>query len=209
VRPNVEFLRESGITIGRGIRVNDRFETNIPGIYAIGDCAEFTVAPPGRRNIEQIWYSGKMHGELVAANICGQGRPYDPGIFFNSAKFFDIEYQVYGDVPPNLPDGILSLYWEHNSGHQSIRINYRADNQAVTGFNLMGVRYRHKACERWIAEGRPISYVLEHLRAANFDPEFFAEYERFLVEQYNASHGTQLRLKSRGKLLDMIFPKAR
>lgn len=208
VRPNVDFLRESGIVIGRGIRVNEFFETNVPGVYAIGDCAEFTVAPPGRRNIEQIWYSGKMHGEMVAANICGKAQTYDPGVFFNSAKFFDIEYQVYGDIPPQLPDGILSLYWEHPDGHHAIRINYRQDTGAVTGFNLMGIRYRHKVCERWIEEGRSIAYVLEHLRAANFDPEFFHEYERFLVEQYNSAHGTKIRLKSRGKLLDMIFPKA-
>jgi NAD(P)H-nitrite reductase large subunit len=208
VRPNVDFLRDSGILIGRGIRINDRFETNVPGIYAIGDCAEFLVAPPGRRNLEQIWYSGKMHGEMVAANICGKGKPYDPGIFFNSAKFFDIEYQVYGDVPAGPSTGISSLYWEHQGGHHAIRINYRTDTQAVTGFNLMGIRYRHKVCERWIQEGRTLEFVLEHLRAANFDPEFFSEYERFLVAQYNQTHQKKIQLKSRRKLLDMIFPKA-
>ena len=38
-------------------------------------------------------------GELAAHNILGKELDYNPGIWFNSAKFFDIEYQVYGSVP--------------------------------------------------------------------------------------------------------------
>ena len=205
VKPNVSFLHNSGIDISRGVKVNEFFETSAPHVYAIGDCAEFEVAPKGRRNLEQIWYSGKMHGEMVARNICLGKTAYDPGIFFNSAKFFDIEYQVYGDVPTTLPDGVSTLYWEHPAGHQSIRINYNTQGGQVLGFNLMGVRYRHKVCEQWIAEGRHIEFVLEHLRAANFDPEFFPDHEKQVVAQYNAQSGKNIRPKSRSKVLDMMF----
>ena len=51
----------------------------------------------------------------------------------------------------------------------------------VTGFNLMGMRYRHKVCEAWIREERSPQYVLEHLAEANFDPEFFNRYEPEIV----------------------------
>ena len=57
---------------------------------------------------------------------------------------------------------------------------------AVIGFNLMGVRYRHEVCERWIREGREVPYVLEHLAEANFDPEFFARYEGDIVAAMRA-----------------------
>lgn len=40
VAPNIDFIRDSGIEIGRGIKVNRYLETNIEGVYAIGDCAE-------------------------------------------------------------------------------------------------------------------------------------------------------------------------
>ncbi|KUP24204.1 nitrite reductase large subunit NirB [Paenibacillus sp. DMB5] len=40
IKPNVELARGSGIHVNRGIIVNDYMETNIPGIYAVGECAE-------------------------------------------------------------------------------------------------------------------------------------------------------------------------
>lgn len=205
VRPNIHFLRDSGIHLGRGILVDEHFETNIPGVYAIGDCAEFRHALPLRKPIEQVWYTGKMHGETVALNICGKPRPYHPGHWFNSAKFFDIEYQVYGEVPSKLPADEETLYWESSDNRHSIRINYKKDTGVVTGFNLMGVRYRHKVCDQWLSEGRTLDYVVEHLRAANFDPEFFATYEHEIAKLYTAKTGKAVRQKGRRSLLGMIF----
>lgn len=40
IRPNVELAKASGIDVNRGIIVNDEMETNLPGIYAVGECAE-------------------------------------------------------------------------------------------------------------------------------------------------------------------------
>lgn len=40
IKPNVELAKKSGIQINRGIIVNDYMETNISGIYALGECAE-------------------------------------------------------------------------------------------------------------------------------------------------------------------------
>jgi hypothetical protein len=45
----------------------------------------------------------------------------------------------------------------------------------------MGIRYRHRVCERWIAENRTVDYVLDHLKEANFDPEFFSHHEPQIV----------------------------
>jgi NADPH-dependent 2,4-dienoyl-CoA reductase/sulfur reductase-like enzyme len=40
VTPNIDFLKDSGIELGRGVKVNRFLETNVKDIYAIGDCAE-------------------------------------------------------------------------------------------------------------------------------------------------------------------------
>ncbi|HRJ36870.1 MAG TPA: NAD(P)/FAD-dependent oxidoreductase, partial [Flavobacteriales bacterium] len=65
------------------------------------------------------------------------------------------------------------------------------------GVTLLGVRYRHEVCDRWLREEKDIEYVLCHLSDANFDPEFFRHYENYLVEEYNAKSGKQLQLKKR------------
>lgn len=41
IKPNIELAVTAGIAVGRGIKVNTRLETNLPGVYAIGECAEF------------------------------------------------------------------------------------------------------------------------------------------------------------------------
>jgi len=205
VSPNIDFLKGSELETNRGILVDDFLQTNLPDVYAVGDCAELRQPQPGRRAIEAVWYTGRMMGETAAHNIAVKLQtpnselrtPYRPGIWFNSAKFFDIEYQVYGDIRAQLPDSQFTLYWEHPDGKKSIRINYDRESSAVLGFNLMGVRYRHEVCERWIRDGAHIEAVLQRLGLANFDPEFFPQHEHELVALYNRQTGRNLTLKQK------------
>ena len=197
VSPNLAFLKDTELELGRGILVDEHLQTNIPDVYAIGDCAQQREPLPGRRPIEAIWYTGRMMGEVAAYNICGQEVAYDPGIWFNSAKFFDIEYQVYGEVPAQIPEDMATIYWEHPDGEKAIRINYDKAAGHVRGFNLMGVRYRHEVCEKWLAQKTPVEEVLQNLGIVNFDPELYEEYEADLVKVYNQQTGKQLQLKKR------------
>lgn len=198
VSPNVDFLRaDATFRINKGILVNNYLETSVPDVYAIGDCAELETPQPGRRATEAIWYTGKMMGETVAYNITGRRIAYDPGIWFNSAKFFDIEYQVYGDMRVPLPEEQDAVYWEHPDGKKSVRIHFDKKSQAVVGFNVMGIRYRQEVCERWIREQTNIETVLQHLGLANFDPEFFREYEVNMVLIYNQQFQRNIPMKTR------------
>lgn len=198
VHPNVDFLRDSGIEIDKGILVDEHLRTNLADVYAAGDCAQIREPRPGRRAIEAVWYTGRMMGEVAAHNLLGRPVAYDPGLWFNSAKFMDIEYQVYGDVPAlETPDHLASLYWENAAGDKAVRIYYEKPAGRVTGFNLMGVRYRQEVCHKWIAEEADIETVLRHLGLANFDPEFHKEYEADIVRLYNDQSGSDLRLEQR------------
>lgn len=187
VQPNIGFLKDSPVETDRGILVNEYFETSVPDIYAIGDCVQHRNPPPGRKPVEQIWYTGRIHGETLAMTLTGTKIAYKPGTFFNSAKFFEIEYQVYGDPQACLAGGHKSIYWEHSSGKKAIRITYAVETGKVSSFNLMGVRYRHAVCDEWLKTGADIKTVLENLERANFDPEFHGKYEREVRKVYNES----------------------
>jgi NAD(P)H-nitrite reductase large subunit len=200
VSPNIEFLRDSGILTNRGILVNEYLETNVKNIFAIGDCAELIKPSNDRRPIEAVWYTGRMMGQTVASTITNVPTKYEPKLWFNSAKFFDIEYQVYGTILNTIPDDVFSLYWEHRDGTKAIRINYKKDTCAVIGFNLMGIRYRHEVCEKWILEGTHVENVLSELKLANFDPEFFPIYESFLLEKYEGLTGKKIKDRSNRSL---------
>jgi len=198
VSPNIDFLEGSGIECGRGVLVDQFLKTNLPDVYAIGDCAELRKAAKDRRTVEPLWYTGRAMGETVARTISGEKRAYVQDIWFNSAKFFNLEWQVYGRIVTQPDDLVESLYWESPEGEKAIRINFLKADRAVIGFNLMGIRYRHEVCDRWIRDRFSIEQVLSSLGAANFDPEFFTQYEQELLDLYNRSNrGQKIRLSRR------------
>jgi len=173
VRPNIELAEHSGLPTGRGVLVDRTLCTPIDNVYAAGDCAEIETGAE-RNLIQQVWYTGRAQGEAAARAMMGETTPYTPGIWFNSAKFFNLEYQVYGTVPPArrpIP-GARSLYWEHPDGEHSVRLVVDAQ-QRLIGVNVMGIRFRHRVCEGWIRHQTPVDTVLGELGRANFDPELY------------------------------------
>jgi NADPH-dependent 2,4-dienoyl-CoA reductase/sulfur reductase-like enzyme len=174
VSPNIDLVKDSSIETGRGIQVDWSLRTNIPDVFAAGDCAELVTEGDARNVLQQVWYTGKQQARVAAEVMAGSDTRYEMGIWYNSAKFLDLEYHTYGKVNLHVPDE-QNLFWEHASGLHSIRIVYT--DEGVIGFNTMGLRYKHRVCEAWIAEGRSVEYVLEHLSEANFDPEFFRRFE--------------------------------
>ena len=189
VTPTIGFIKNTGIELNKGILVNYNFETNIPDVYAIGDCAEFRNPAPGEPALEQLWYTGRQHGETLAAILAGDTTTYNRGPWFNSAKFLNIEYQTYGFVPHNWDEQVYtSLYWEHPDGTKAIRLFYEREAGLLKGINLLGIRYRHDLCHFWLKENYTIHQVMAQLTAANFDPEFFQRYEEELLRQYYQQH---------------------
>lgn len=185
VHPNISLLKETRLETDRGILVDDYLRTNIPDVFAIGDCVQLRNPLSHRKAIEAVWYAGRMMGETVAQTVTGKETAYRPGVWFNSAKFFDIEYQTYGSVPALKADGIGSFYWEAPDGKKGLRINYELDSHNVTGMNAMGIRQRHEVWDAWISDGKSLEFVMENLPKANFDPEFFTRWEGSIQEQFN------------------------
>lgn len=184
VSPNVDLVKGTAIECRRGIVVDAALRTSVPDVYAAGDCAELHLAGEERPRLEQVWYTGKRQGEVVADVIAGEERRYEPGLWFNSAKFFDLEYQTYGRVNRAVP-GEASLYWQHPEQRLALRIVH-VGGRAI-GFNLMGLRWRHVVAERWLAEAMPVEALLPRLREASFDPELFARHEPAIEATFRAT----------------------
>ncbi len=205
VSPNIDFLKDSGIELGRGIKVNRYLETNIPDIYAIGDCAEQHEGIGNRRPIEAVWYTGRMMGETVAQTICGNRIQYKPGHWFNSAKFLDIEYQTYGWVfsKRGRKDYEAHFHWRHPSENICITVAFHKESEQFLGINTFGIRMRHEVFDRWLTEERNVDHIMEHLADANFDPEFYRHHEKDILAKYNLDNGKSIRPKK--KSLKRIF----
>lgn len=205
VSPNIEWLKDSAIHLDRGILINHHMETNIEDVYAAGDCAQFQHNLPGRKQIEQVWYTGKLQGFTAAWNMLGKQEMYNPGHWFNSAKFLDIEYQTYGLVMPKLAEGHDEFYWEHPDHTKCIHFIYDSPNQKLIGVNIFGMRMRHRIFNTWLQEGRNMRFVMEHLRAADFNPEFYEDFATQIADAWNAHTRDNITLLPAKKLRAYIF----
>ncbi|WP_192349253.1 NAD(P)/FAD-dependent oxidoreductase [Algoriphagus sp. Y33] len=198
VTPNIDFLRNTELVVNRGVKVDFGFRTNIPNVYSIGDCAEFHEVPASdRKHVEQVWYTGRMHGETLGHILAGEKITYQPGVWFNSAKFLDIEYQTYGHVPARWDtEQVKSFYWEHPDGKVAFRMLMDL-NGRILGVNNFGFRLRHEFFDQAIRERWDGAKVISKLDKANFDPEFFSPYYIAIQQAFKSQFGVDFTISKK------------
>ncbi|MGQ9778112.1 MAG: FAD-dependent oxidoreductase, partial [Thermodesulfobacteriota bacterium] len=94
IRPRVDLAKKAGLRIGEtgAIWVNERMETSIEGIYAVGDCAETTHLITGKRVWIPLGSTANKQGRVAGVNICG-GHAIFPGVL-GTAIFKVFDYNV-------------------------------------------------------------------------------------------------------------------
>jgi NADH dehydrogenase FAD-containing subunit len=152
--------------------VDSYLRTNATDVFAVGDCAQLQNPEAGRKSVEAVWYTGKMMGETVAHNITGQQRPYQPGIWFNSAKFFQLEYQTYGQVSVNENSQEAHYHWIADGLHQALKFSYHPQTTALLGITNWGMRLRQDEIYQAIRHGLTLHQVIKTLDHYLFDAEF-------------------------------------
>jgi 3-phenylpropionate/trans-cinnamate dioxygenase ferredoxin reductase subunit len=96
VEPNVELGRDAGLEVRSGIVVNERFETSKPGVYAIGDVAEFFDPVFGRHRRIEHWSNAAYHGTTLGRILAGEDARYDVVSSFFSEQF-GRSFKSFGD----------------------------------------------------------------------------------------------------------------
>jgi NADPH-dependent 2,4-dienoyl-CoA reductase/sulfur reductase-like enzyme len=180
VVPATAFLAGSGIALhptNGGVETTDALaSTTAPDVWAAGDCACVTWAD-GTRRPEQLWYTSRDQGRIAARAMLGEDVRYRRGTWYNSAKFFDVEYTTAGYVPPaGEARGPAWQTWYQQVPGQAVTQRIVVKDGAVAGFNGLGSRWNHEVWMRWITERRPLAWVLDHMHEARFDEEFSAPF---------------------------------
>lgn len=92
VRPNTELAREAGIEIGvtKAIKVNNKMETNIPDIYACGDCIETFSTITGKPVYRPLGSTANKTGRIAGKNATGGNLLYRGNLSTGIFKLFDM-----------------------------------------------------------------------------------------------------------------------
>jgi len=101
---NTELLDGTGIEIRTGIVCDDRLETNIEGIYAGGDAAEFYDPTAEMFYRMGTWNNAGAHGKVAAINMAGGDERYHDVPEYSSKLFTDQTITQFGISPEYRPD---------------------------------------------------------------------------------------------------------
>lgn len=95
---NLDTIEGQDLKINRGIVVNSRMETNIPGIYAAGDCCEGTNLQTNETMIIGLWANAGCQGETAGKNMAGVCTEYAGNIVHNITHYMHTDFIGLGDT---------------------------------------------------------------------------------------------------------------
>lgn len=126
VRPRVDVARASGIPVNKGIVVNDTLATEVPGVYAFGECAEHQGKTYGL--VGPVW----EHAAVLADVLSGKnpGSRYRGSKLYTRLKVAGVDVASMGHVEPELEsDEVIQIVEERRNAYRKL---------IVRGDRLMG-----------------------------------------------------------------------
>lgn len=96
-RAAVEILDPNEIAVDRGIVVDERMHTSVPGIFAAGDCCQGNNMQSGQTQIIGLWANAGVQGRVAGRNMAGLIDETDGNILHNITHFLDMDFIGLGD----------------------------------------------------------------------------------------------------------------
>lgn len=172
IRPNVGFLKDSGLDIGRAVRVNAKQQTNIPGIYAAGDCCEGIEMQSGAHKHVGVWANAQNQGKVAGANMAGGSEEFNANLLLNLAHYMHVDFLSIGDITTCQPDD--EVYEFENSMYYIRGVKKGKEIKCINVFGPSesnGI-LRHGFVKSLSHEEIFSSYAIASLQAAGYPDSF-------------------------------------
>ena len=157
---NTQFLKHTSIETRSGVIVNEYLETNVPGVYAAGDVAEFFDPTIGLHHTMGTWDNAMAHGRIVGINMAGGHEPYVDVPTYTS-PLFDVNIAVVGTAESNNPElEPIARREPGEKGNENYRKLFFHENKLV-GVLMIGSPKGRKKLVEIVKNQQPIERAAE------------------------------------------------
>lgn len=102
VKPNIDWLENSGLETDMALIVDDGMQTNIEGIYGAGDVVQTRDLVTGRTIVSALWPNAVETGKIAGTNMAGGRLEYDGSLeVLNSTEIEGIPFIIVGNILPD------------------------------------------------------------------------------------------------------------
>jgi NAD(P)H-nitrite reductase large subunit len=109
IKTNLDWLKDSGLKINRGIVVDDHLRSSVPNIYAAGDVAEGRDLVSGQPALHAIEPTAQEHGRVVGANMAGRDVGYKGSLIINIVEVCHLDAASFGAWDDTKAEAISGL----------------------------------------------------------------------------------------------------
>ncbi|OLS40388.1 nitrite reductase large subunit NirB [Bacillus sp. MRMR6] len=158
IKPNIALAQEAGVPVNRGIIVNDYLETEIPNIFAVGECAEHRGIAYGL--VAPLY----QQGQVLAKRICGieDASGYQGSVLSTQLKVSGVDVFSAGKINEDETTKTYKLYDEWRGTYKKVLI----EDGKIAGAVLFGDT---KDGNRLFSLIKKRANIAEYLEAAQDD----------------------------------------
>jgi NAD(P)H-nitrite reductase large subunit len=157
---NTALLTRTPVQVRKGILVNEYLETNVPGVYAAGDVAEFFDPTIGQHHTMGTWDNALAHGRIAGTNMAGGHQAYIDVPTYTS-PLFDVNIAVIGTAESNNPEvEQIARREPGEKGNENYRKLFFRENKLV-GVLMIGSPKGRKKLVEVVKSQQPIETAAE------------------------------------------------
>lgn len=155
VRTDVSMFEAIGMECNRGIVVNSHMATNIPHIYACGDCASFEGMNYA------IWPEAVLQGQIAGSNVVGEAVEYDAFIPSTILNAMGLSIFSIGEIKVPDRNQIAVLEYDDPVNRKYKRLNFKEDE--LIGGIIVGDNRKSRMMINGMKEKKNLTQMLEVL----------------------------------------------
>lgn len=176
VRPRAELARSAGLAVERGILVDDRLATSIPGIYAAGDVAQAYDPRSGKAILDTLWNTAREQGAVAGHNMAGNDMKYLKQVPLNVTRLAGITTTIMGAVGSGRDADLIGIARGDSEAWRNLgdalvaeddgkvsRLRLLIGPTTIVGAVLMGDQGPSRLLQRLIADAVDISSIRSRL----------------------------------------------